>query len=168
MQEKQSLGFDKALSSEKLKEDEDWIIRFGFLIHDCARLRRIVLDEKFKPLGITRSQAWLMAYLSRSEGAIQSHLAEQMSLGNVAIGALIDRLEAINLLERRRSKDDRRGNRIFLTPEGKKVIRKMRKLTLEANKDILEGIDIKQLKTAVELMSRLSRNLKQIKSSFGR
>ena len=57
--------YREALSGKDVKQDSDWIIRLGFLVHDAARLRRVVIDEKFKPLEITRSQAWLMAYVSR-------------------------------------------------------------------------------------------------------
>ncbi len=34
-------------------------LRFGFLIHDVSRLRRVVVDRALKPLGITRSQWWV-------------------------------------------------------------------------------------------------------------
>lgn len=158
--------FDAALSDEKSITDEDWIIRLGFLIHDCARLRRIVLDEKFKPLDITRSQAWLMAYLSRTEGQPQSVLAEQMGLGKVALGGLIDRLQANEMIERRADPSDRRINNIFLTAKGRRVIKSMRQLTLEANIDILDGIAPKDIKTAVSVLHQLKHNLQNMKSNF--
>jgi len=161
----QSLGFEQALSGQGLGEDEDWIIRLGFLIHDCARLRRLVLDEKFKPLHITRSQAWLLAYLSRSDGAPQSALAEQMSLGNVALGRLIDRLETRGLLERRTEPTDRRVNNIYLTQAGKKVIVQMRRLTLEANESILRDIEFADVKETAQLLTLLCSNLKEMRGS---
>lgn len=147
------------------KSDQDWIIQIGFLIHDTARLRRVVLDEKFKPLGITRSQAWLLAYLSRSEGLPQSSLADQMGLGKVALGGLIDRLEGNGLIERRSDPRDRRINNIFLTEKGRDVTAQMRKLTLEANEDILKGVNIEQVKGGVKLLTQLKQNLQQLRDS---
>ena len=44
-----SKGYDEALSGDLQVSDEDAKIRLGFLIHDAARLRRIVIDEIFKP-----------------------------------------------------------------------------------------------------------------------
>jgi hypothetical protein len=32
----------------------DDAIRFGFLLHDVSRLRRVVIDRELKPLGVTR------------------------------------------------------------------------------------------------------------------
>ena len=161
-----SVDFENALPGDTVKSDEDWIISIGFLIHDCARLRRIVLDEKYKPLNITRSQAWLMAYLSRSEGVPQSTLADQMGLGKVALGGLIDRLEANKLIERRSDPSDRRVNNIFLTPKGRAVVGRVRKLTLEANEDILEGISLEQVKQSYAVLSQLKHNLQEIKKAY--
>ncbi len=71
----------------------DWELRLGFLIHDVSRLRRSAFDRCLKPLNVTRSQWWVLAYLSREDGMTQTQLAEELDLGKVAIGGLIDRLE---------------------------------------------------------------------------
>ena len=42
----------------------DWELRLGFLIHDVSRLRRSAFDRCLKPLNVTRSQWWVLAYLS--------------------------------------------------------------------------------------------------------
>ena len=75
----------------------DWELRLGFLIHDVSRLRRSAFDRCLKPLNVTRSQWWVLAYLSREDGMTQSQLAEELDLGKVAIGGLIDRLEKSGL-----------------------------------------------------------------------
>ncbi|MBR9909974.1 MAG: MarR family transcriptional regulator [Gammaproteobacteria bacterium] len=160
------MNFDAALTDDDTNSGEDWILRLGFLIHDCARLRRIVIDEKFKPLNITRSQAWLMAYLSRTEGQPQSALAEQMGLGKVALGGLVDRLQANKMIERRADPADRRINNLFLTAKGKRVVKEMRQLTLEANVDILRGISVAEVKAAGEVLIKLKHNLQDMKSTF--
>jgi MarR family transcriptional regulator, transcriptional regulator for hemolysin len=157
-----STEFSEALSDSDPSKDEDWKIRLGFLIHDCARLRRIVIDEIFRPLNVTRSQAWMLAYLSRTDGVPQSSLAEQMGLGKVALGGLVDRLEVSEMIERRADPNDRRVNKIFLTERGRQVVKDMRKLTLEANKDILKGISGKDLRTTVTNLKILKHNLKKM------
>src|SRR3546814_1021835 len=70
--------------------------RFGFLVHDVSRMRRTLFDQVMKPLGITRSQWSVLAWLSRggNEGVMQVDLARQLDVGKVTIGGLIDRLEA--------------------------------------------------------------------------
>ena len=68
--------------------------RLGFLIHDVSRLRRTVVDKALRPLGVTRSQWWLLANLSRHEGGgiVQTELSKVMDVGKVTLGGLIDRL----------------------------------------------------------------------------
>src|SRR6201993_5559851 len=90
--------------------DVDWELRLGFLIHDVSRLRRSAFDRVLKPLNVTRSQWWVLAYLSREDGVTQSQLAEELDLGKVAVGGLIDRLEKSGLVRRDPDPLDRRVN----------------------------------------------------------
>ena len=89
-----------AMPKEAVGSDENWDQRLGFLMHDVSRLRRTVFDDFMKPLNITRSQWWVLAYLSRHDGMIQSDLASVLELGKAALGSLIDRLEASGLVRR--------------------------------------------------------------------
>src|SRR5690606_4102834 len=97
----------------------DWELELGFLIHDTSRLRRSAFDRYLRPLNITRSQWWVLAYLSRGDGLTQSDLADQLDLGRVAIGGLIDRLEKNGMVRRVADPNDRRVNRIYLEPKSK-------------------------------------------------
>src|ERR1700720_717567 len=72
----------------------DWYLRLGYLIHDVSRLRRMMFDRELAPLGITRSQWWVLAFISRKDGLPQTQLANELDVGKVAVGALIDRLES--------------------------------------------------------------------------
>lgn len=139
--------------------DEDWAIRLGFYIHDTSRLRRVIFDAALKPAGVTRSQAWVLAYLSRSDGMAQSELAAQLDLGKVALGGLIDRLEAAGLVERRPDADDRRVKRIFLTAAGRRVVNKMRKISGPTNAEILAGIDPDEVRAAARTLRRIKENM---------
>src|SRR5258705_4184032 len=105
----------------------DWELRLGFLIHDVSRLRRSAFDRCLKPLNVTRSQWWVLAYLSREDGMTQSQLAEELDLGKVAVGGLIDRLEKTGLVRRDADATDPRVNRGFLQPNSKQLITRIRK-----------------------------------------
>src|SRR5438552_4477825 len=107
----------------------DWDLRLGFLIHDVSRLRRSAFDRVLKPLNVTRSQWWVLAYLSREDGMTQSQLAEELDLGKVAMGGLIDRLEKSEFGRREPDATDRRVNRVFLEPKSKQLIARMRKVS---------------------------------------
>jgi DNA-binding MarR family transcriptional regulator len=139
--------------------DEDWAIRLGFYIHDASRLRRIIYDGALRPLGVTRSQSWVIAYLSRKDGMPQSELANKLDLGKVALGGLVDRLEATGLVERRPDDSDRRVKRIFLTKAGRKVVAKMRTIAAAVNAEILKGIPAADMRATAKTLRAVKTNL---------
>ena len=83
-----------------MNDRPDWDLRLGYLIHDVSRLRRMMFDRALAPLGITRSQWWVLAFISRKDGMPQTQLAQELDVGKVALGALIDRLEAAGFVTR--------------------------------------------------------------------
>lgn len=139
--------------------DEDLGIRLGFYIHDTSRLRRVIYDAALKPAGVTRSQGWVLAYLSRQDGMAQSELAGQLDLGKVALGGLVDRLEASGLLERRPDPSDRRVKRVFLTPAGRKVVDKMRQVSAPTNEQIVAGVSARDVRTTVKTLKAIKSNM---------
>ncbi len=137
----------------------DWELRLGFLIHDVSRLRRSAFDRCLKPMNVTRSQWWVLAYLSRKDGMTQSQLAEELDLGKVAVGGLIDRLEKGGLLRREADANDRRVNRVFLEPVSKQLIVRMRKLNHRMNAQILAGITDAKLEACAVTLDAIKRNI---------
>lgn len=137
----------------------DWELRLGYLLHDVSRLRRSAFDRCVKHLNVTRSQWWVLAYLSRKDGMTQSQLAEELDLGKVAAGGLIDRLQKAGLVRRVADAGDRRVNRIFLEPKSKQLITRLRKLSHDMNTQILAGLSDAKLEATAATLSAMKRNL---------
>jgi MarR family transcriptional regulator for hemolysin len=142
-----------------MAHDLNWELRLGFLIHDVSRLRRKVVDRVLKPLDVTRSQWWVLAFLSRDDGMSQVALADELDLGKVALGGLIDRLEAVGFVERRPDKVDRRLKRVFLAPKCAGLIEQIREAVNETETEIVGGIASKDLLAAVRALRRMKTNL---------
>lgn len=138
---------------------DNWDQRLGFLMHDVSRLRRSVFDAYMKPLGVTRSQWWVLAYLSRHDGMIQSDLANVLDLGKAALGALIERLEATGLVERRPDPVDRRAKRVYLTGRGSQLITAMRTQSNAMSERMLAGLTAADRKQLVNLLTQVKVNL---------
>lgn len=142
-----------------MAHDLNWELRLGFLLHDVARLRRSLVDRYLKPLNVTRSQWWVLAFLSRRDGMSQVALAEQLDLGKVALGGLIDRLETSGIVERRPDAVDRRVKRVFLTKAGAKLMKAIRASSAEAEHLILDGIEDGDLQATVRALRGMKANL---------
>ena len=87
----------------------------GFVISDLHRLITTAMDKELKALGLTRSQLRVVLHLTREQGLTQVRIAEDLEMGKVAVGGLLDRLEAKGLIERRPHPTDRRASSIFRT-----------------------------------------------------
>ena len=139
--------------------DLNWELRLGFLVHDVSRLRRRVVDRALKPLGVTRSQWWVLAFLSRSDGMSQVALADELDLGKVALGQLIDRLEKTGFVSRRPDEEDRRVKRVYLTKRSQALIARIRDHVSVTEKEILEKVEPADLKATVRALRGMKENL---------
>ncbi len=148
-----------------MTESPDWDLRLGYLIHDVSRLRRMMFDRALAPLGITRSQWWVLAFISRKDGLPQTQLANELDVGKVALGALIDRLEAAGFVVRKPDAEDRRVKRIFLTKQAGGFLERLRKETDAFNASISEGIGRKPLEATAQTLLKMKKNLLSISES---
>src|SRR6266581_9767614 len=137
----------------------EWDLRLGYLIHDVSRLRRMMFDRALAPLGITRSQWWVLAFISRKDGLPQVQLANELDVGKVAVGALIDRLESSGFVIRQADPVDRRIKRVYVTKQARGFLEKLRKETDKFNARIVNGIDREQLEAASDALLAMKHNL---------
>lgn len=137
--------------------------RIGFLVHDVSRMRRTLYDQTVKPLGLTRSQWWVLAQLSRQmapDGMPQTELAKLLDIGKVTIGGLVDRLEERGFVERRADRTDRRAKRVFVTADGRKILRRMVQLSSDLNAVIYKGFDEEDMRVVERVLDRMKGNIR--------
>jgi MarR family transcriptional regulator for hemolysin len=134
-------------------------VRFAFLIHDVSRLRRVMFDRVVRNLGTSRSQWWVLAFLSRDDGSPQTNLADQLDVGKVALGGLIDRLEEAGMVERRSDPVDRRVKRVFLTKEGRKLVSQNKELDKSVNEITLNGVSDADFAITMRTLDKMKSNL---------
>lgn len=145
-----------------IQKNLDSALRFGFLIHDVSRLRRIVVDRALKPLGLTRSQWWVLAFLSRRDGMTQTALAADLDLTKVAIGGLIDRMEAGGFVERRTDERDARARRVYLTRAGQKLVTTIRESVDTVEAEILALVTEDDLDAASAVLLKIKVRLLEL------
>ena len=136
-------------------------IRLGFLIHDVSRMRRSAYDQFMKPLGVTRAQWWVLAYLSRHDGMMQTQLADVLEVGKASLGDVIESLERSKWVERRPDPTDKRAKRVYLAKAAQGLIKRMTAMENEFNGQILADF------TPAE-RAELGRSLQKIKLALSR
>jgi len=138
--------------------------RVGFLVHDVSRLRRTLFDKALKPLGVTRSQWWVLAHLSRhsDRAMVQTELARVLDIGKVALGGILDRLEANGLVTRRPDLIDRRAKFIEMTPRGIDLLESLQRQATLANREMMKGFTPDEIEANEDFLHRLKLRLSEL------
>jgi DNA-binding MarR family transcriptional regulator len=84
------------------------------------------LRRETEDLGITSHQATLLWLVRTRPGLSLRELAHEEGISAPSLSAHVDRLEALELIRRVRSSDDRRRVGLELTPEGSATLRRVR------------------------------------------
>ena len=100
-------------------------------------------DQLARQFGISRAQWSVLVRLDRSEGLKQSELAEMLDLQPISLTRLLDRLAENGLIERRDDPNDRRANRLYLTPAARPLLERLEGLGKAMMATVLEGLDTK-------------------------
>jgi MarR family transcriptional regulator, transcriptional regulator for hemolysin len=127
---------------------------------DVARMLRTYADQRARQFGISRAQWVVLMRLDRSEGLKQSELAEILDLQPISLTRLLDRLAENGLIERRADPNDRRANRLYLTPAARPLIEQLGKLGLDMMETVLDGLDGKANERLLRDLALMKDNLR--------
>jgi DNA-binding MarR family transcriptional regulator len=96
-----------------------------------------------------------MLLANANPGIAQIDIANQLGIDKASVVTLIDRLEHSGWVERRRSTEDRRRQGIFLTPEGAKACRSLKKEMIEHERKFVSRYTEQELRVLISLLRRL-------------
>jgi MarR family transcriptional regulator for hemolysin len=127
---------------------------------DVARMLRTFADQRARQFGISRAQWVVLIRLDRSEGLKQSELAEILDLQPISLTRLLDRLAENGLIERRADPNDRRANRLYLTPAARPLLTQLTKLGNDMMDTVLDGLDSKANDQLLRDLTLMKDNLR--------
>ena len=110
-------------------------------IIDVARMLKTYADQRARQFGISRAQWTVLMRLDRFEGLKQSELAEVLDLAPISLTRLLDRLAENGLIERRADPNDRRANRLHLTPAARPLLKRLGALGDDLMETVLQNVD---------------------------
>jgi DNA-binding MarR family transcriptional regulator len=89
------------------------------------------IEDALAPNGLCLSQFEAIAKIGIKPGMIQQELVSHLLVSKGNVGALLDRLQTMGLVERRPAEADRRSNQLYLTAEGQALLGKLASVRLE-------------------------------------
>jgi len=142
-------------------------ISFGYLLSDVTLLFRKHFDRRAVKFGLTRAQWRATKMLYHREGLRQNELAEFLEMEPIAVGRVIDRLQAAGFVERRPDPKDRRAWRLYVTDRAKVIVGDMEVIARELRRDATRGIDHDALKNALAVINQIKENLQALEQGAG-
>lgn len=125
-----------------------------------AVARRLQKNFKQAGLEITIEQWSVLYHLWKEDGLSQQQLCDATFRDKPSITRLVDNLEKLNMVKRVASKDDRRSNLIFLTPDAVALETKTMEVANQTLNEALMGVTNGQVEIAKEVLQQVYDNLK--------
>lgn len=110
-------------------------------------------------VGLTLSQWRVINILISFNGITQREIADKLELEAPSLIPMIDKLQSLELVERRSDPKDRRINRIYLTKEAESLYQSMHECGLSIIKSATKGIDQDQLNIVMKYLDTIINNL---------
>ena len=120
-------------------------LQFLSPIHKASRQITIYLERATVELGVSPSEGHLLSYLRSYAPCPVSELERVFGHKRSTLTSMLDRLAERDLLTRQINSSDRRSFTIELTPDGRKLAGKLRKVLEAFEQDVKEQVNDKQM-----------------------
>lgn len=125
-----------------------------------ARNWQLLADGALAEFRVSNSAGWCLVHLAGMEPEVrQADLAGQLGITQPSLVRTLDQLQAMALVERVPNPDDKRSNRIALTPTGADLAGRIEERLDNLRRDLLEGVPDAAIEITVNLMELLGQRI---------
>jgi DNA-binding MarR family transcriptional regulator len=129
----------------------------AFLLAQLGHHAAERFSERIATLGLTPPQAGILRAIDGAPGRSQQALSTELQLLPSRIVAFVDDLENSGYLERRPNPEDRRQYALYLTADGKELMRKLSRLARQHERALTAGLDESQRDRLRELLATIAQ-----------
>jgi DNA-binding MarR family transcriptional regulator len=97
--------------------------------------------EAYEANGLHPYHHAILAVIDQGERQTQGEIADALGYDRGQLVGLLDELEDVGLVERRRDPNDRRRHIVSMTPAGKKMLTKLRAVSAKLDEEFLAALD---------------------------
>jgi MarR family transcriptional regulator, lower aerobic nicotinate degradation pathway regulator len=131
--------------------------RSGALLDHLARRMRLRAESVLAPFGLRPRHLVALTVLRGREGITQQALSITLEMDGTNIVGLLNELEAEDLIERRRSPEDRRRHVVALTDAGAKRLAEAECALVAVEDEVLGALDDSQREVLNNLLLQAAR-----------
>jgi len=126
----------------------------GQLFFRLWRASHTRIADALESIGLTPALFGILNFLGAREGAIQLEIASAMGIDPSALVSLIDGLERAGLARRRPHPKDRRAREVVITPKGRRLLKRGRRMASEVEDEVLQGLTETERRDLLKLLRR--------------
>ncbi len=123
--------------------------------------------EHDKPYVITPPQWGVLSLLHEQEGQAIGTLSQQRAIDAPTMTGIVKRLEQSGLVERKHDREDRRLVKVYLTDEGRDIMRFLPDAAIEFSKTMTQGLSEGELRDLQTKLQRIIFNITFVASHTG-
>jgi DNA-binding MarR family transcriptional regulator len=131
----------------------------GYLTRMVTRSFSRALEKRTLPHGISSGQWRFLRALWLEEGLSQRELSRRVGTQEPTTVTALKSLERSGLIRRETSSEDRRRVHVYLTPEARKLRKKLAPFVVEVNALATRDLTPKQIQQLRELLIHVGQNL---------
>jgi DNA-binding MarR family transcriptional regulator len=132
------------------------------LAHKLRVVSRLVmrnLEERIAEHGITAGMWFYLRVLWEHDGISQKELSERTGVVGPSTAGAMERMEAMGLIERRRSESDRRVSHVFLTAKGRRLERRLVPIAVAVINHAVAGLPRAEIDRVKRALDHMKENL---------
>ena len=126
----------------------------GQLFFRLWRASHTRVAEALESIGLTPALFGLLNVLGAREGAIQQEIGSAMGIDPSTMVSLIDELEGAGLAKRRPHPTDRRARTVVITPKGRRLLERGRRMAAQVEDEVLRGLTATERRELLTLLRR--------------
>ena len=135
--------------------------RIGMKLVRIGKMTRAIAVQRFsaKNFEITPEQLMVLSALIDHDGLYQRQIGMITLKDRPNITRIINILEKMNFVTRKPDVNKRKIYKVFVTDEGKNVVKKVMPTALELWENIVDGVDEDELEITLKVMNKFRENL---------
>src|SRR3954470_19369583 len=126
----------------------------GQLFFRLWRASHTRIAAALESIGLTPASFGLLNLIGARDGAIQQELGSAMGIDPSTMVSLIDQLESAGLAKRRPCPTDRRAREVAITPKGRRLLERGRRMAMQVEDEVLGGLAPAERQELLTLLRR--------------
>ena len=114
--------------------------------------------DRLAPFGIVPVQFAILDLCFRGQADTVTELSRLVPIDSASISRNVDRLVKRGLIQRRRSRSDRRVVKLALTEEGMTVVPRIMERLQEVNSILLRGVTQEEMRGSMSMLQKVTAN----------